>query len=96
MENNESMGRCWGYNKDGSTFTYNLDPKDYNSVIKEFAQLINHTPDYAIAYNNRGWAYYMKGEWDLAIVDFEKALQLEPDNAFIKRNLENAKQAKER
>jgi tetratricopeptide (TPR) repeat protein len=90
------MGRVWGYNKDGSTFAYNLDPKDYGYVIKEYTQMIHHDPDYAVAYNNRGWAYYMKGDWDQAIADFETALRLDPNNAFIKRNLENALQARGR
>ena len=39
-----------------------------------------------IAYNNRGGAYYLKGEYDSAIVDFTKAIELNPNYAIAYNN----------
>ena len=38
-------------------------------------------PDYAIAYNNRGTVYRIISEYDLAIDDCNKAIELDPDYA---------------
>jgi len=36
-------------------------------------------PDYYVAINNRGVALMARGELDLAIADFDRAIQLKPD-----------------
>jgi len=36
-------------------------------------------PDLAEAYNNRGAAYVGKDDYDLAIADYDKAIELKPD-----------------
>ncbi len=43
-------------------------------------------PQDHVFYNNRGIAYGEKGEHDLAIKDFTKAIQLKPDYAFAYNN----------
>jgi tetratricopeptide (TPR) repeat protein len=35
----------------------------------------------ALAYNNRGVAYKVKGEYDLALRDYDQAIQLDPNSA---------------
>ena len=45
---------------------------------------------FANAYNNRGIAYNDKGEVDYAIEDYDKALQLNPDNVKVYSNRGNA------
>ena len=43
-------------------------------------------PTYAAAWNNLGIAYEQQGKFDLARKAYEKALQLEPNNNFIRQN----------
>ena len=55
-------------------------------AIVDFTKAIELNPDYAIAYNNRGVAYYLKKEYESAIVDFTKAIELNPDYAIAYNN----------
>ena len=43
----------------------------------------------ARAFNNRGFAYYEKGEYDRAIADYDRAIQLTPDYAYAFSNRGN-------
>ena len=47
-------------------------------------------PDNAGAYNNRGNAYDEKGDFDAAIQDYNKAIELQPDYAGAYNNRGNA------
>ena len=53
-------------------------------------------PTYAAAYNNLGIAYEHEGDLDKARVSYEKALELEPDNTYIKQNYELFKEINDR
>ena len=53
-------------------------------------------PTYAAAHNNLAIAYEHEGELDKARGAYEKALELEPDNAFIKQNYELFKEINDR
>ena len=44
-------------------------------------------------HNAQGTEHYEAREWQLAIAQFERALELEPDSRVIRRNLSNAYQA---
>ncbi|MDE5090978.1 MAG: tetratricopeptide repeat protein, partial [Trichodesmium sp. St18_bin3_1_1] len=48
----------------------------------------------ADAYNNRGNVYYGQGKYDLAIADYNQAIQLNPKhaNAYYSRGLTNKDQ----
>lgn len=50
-------------------------------MIHAFSAAIALNPDCAIAYHNRGCAYFYAGEQDKAFIDFGKALHLAPDCA---------------
>jgi tetratricopeptide (TPR) repeat protein len=52
-------------------------------------QALKLKPDNAEAYNNRGGAYYSKGDTDRAIADYDQALKLKPDfaGAYTNRGL---------
>jgi len=60
----------------------------------ERATLID--PTYASAYNNLGIAYEQQGNLDKARAAYEKALALEPGNAFIVQNFELFKEINDR
>jgi hypothetical protein len=46
-----------------------------------YTQAIALKPDYAKAYNNRGWAYHLKGEDANGLPDAERAVALAPKQA---------------
>ncbi|MEO0009418.1 MAG: tetratricopeptide repeat protein, partial [candidate division WOR-3 bacterium] len=59
-------------------------------AIQDYSTAIELKPDDPKAYNNRGLAYYQKGELDTAIQDFSKAIKLKPDDPEAYNNRGNA------
>jgi tetratricopeptide (TPR) repeat protein len=62
--------------------------RDYESAIADYTQAIRLNPDYAEAYNNRGYTFAMEGKGGMAkaIADYSKAIQLRPDYAYAYNN----------
>ena len=57
-----------------------LPPKgQHDRAIQDYDQAIKLNPSYAIAYNNRGFAYGAKGEHDRAIQDLRPGHQARPE-----------------
>jgi len=54
-----------------------------------WGETIRNSPESSKAYYNRGYAYGEKGEYDLAIKDYSKAIELKPDyaDAYYNRGL---------
>lgn len=75
--------RAVGWNKKG----------DYAKVIADSTEAIRLQPSQA-AYNLRGSAYYDKGEYDIAIADFDDALRFGPPSGTILHNRGNAYRGK--
>ncbi|MCP3477110.1 caspase family protein [Bradyrhizobium sp. CCGUVB1N3] len=75
--------RAVGWNKKG----------DYAKVITDATEAIRLEPSQAV-YNLRGSAYFDKGEYDIAIADFDDALKLGPPGGTIFHNRGNAYQGK--
>ena len=71
--------RAVGWNKKGN----------YAQVIADAGEAIRLQPSVA-AYNLRGSAYYDKGEYDIAISDFNDALRIGPPSGIIFHNRGNA------
>lgn len=63
------------------------DQGQWDEAIAEYSEAIELDPDYAQAYNNRGWIYRTKTEYDNAIADFNKAIELDPSNHTTHTNL---------
>jgi tetratricopeptide (TPR) repeat protein len=53
--------------------------REYDRAIADYNTAIQLKPDYAEAYNDRGFAYYLKGNGDLAIADYTRAIELRPN-----------------
>jgi lipoprotein NlpI len=51
----------------------------YDRAIADFTTAIQLKPDYAEAYNDRGFAYYLKGDAERAIADYTRAIELRPN-----------------
>ena len=59
----------------------------YEEAIAEYTEAIEIAPEYAAAYNGRGFAYYKWGRYDRAIADYDKTISLNPDDTdnYIRR-----------
>jgi tetratricopeptide (TPR) repeat protein len=53
--------------------------EDYHSAIYYLDSVIAAIPSYALAYNEKGKIYFTKERYDDAILEFEKATDLNPD-----------------
>ena len=63
----------------------------YGAAIVDFDQAIQLEPDYAQAYNDRGFAKYKLGAYEAAVVDLNKAIQFKADyaEAYLRRGIAN-------
>jgi tetratricopeptide (TPR) repeat protein len=60
--------------------------------MADYSQAIRLDPNYALAYFNRGYTYYYKGDYDRAIADYNQVIRLDPNLANdAKEWLERAK-----
>jgi tetratricopeptide (TPR) repeat protein len=50
-------------------------------------------PKFAGAYNNRGLAYAVEGDYQRAIADYDQAIALDPANGAARRNRARAQAA---
>jgi tetratricopeptide (TPR) repeat protein len=60
----------------------------YPEAVEDYTRVLERTPD-ADVYQHRGWAHFFADAWKLALRDFEKALELDPEmgDAYIGRGL---------
>jgi Flp pilus assembly protein TadD len=68
----------------------------WREAIFQWERATKIDPTYASAYNNLAIAYEHEGELDKARAAYEKALELEPNNALIKQNYELFKEINDR
>ena len=71
---------------------YNLiQEKKFEDSIKVFNHCISIYPDFWLAYHNLAYCYQQTGNKDLAIKNYEKTLQLNPDNSKAVERLKKLK-----
>jgi len=63
----------------------------WDEAIFRWKKVITSNPNSAAAHNNLAVAYEKKGLWDEANKEYEIALELSPDNKYIKMNFQNFK-----
>jgi TonB family protein len=61
--------------------------KDYDQAISDCSAAIRLTPRTATAYAHRGYAYEMKKDIKNAVADYNKALEIDPQNQIARTNL---------
>jgi tetratricopeptide (TPR) repeat protein len=71
-----------------------LDRKEYDAAITDFDEAIRLNPNFATAYNNRGFAYARKGNLEQALTDYNEAIRLDPNQANFYSNRGDAYRAK--
>ena len=52
---------------------------EHDRAIADYTTAIQLKPDYAEAYNDRAFAYYLKGDAERAIADYTRAIELRPN-----------------
>jgi tetratricopeptide (TPR) repeat protein len=67
--------------------------KHYREAIEELSLAIAADPTFALAYNARGFAYYLLREYPRALADFDKAIELNPGYKNALDNREAARRA---
>lgn len=55
-----------------------LAEEDYPTAVEHFSALIDHAPGFAEAWNSRATAYFLEGNFGLAMADVEHVLVLNP------------------
>ncbi len=50
----------------------------YDTAIRDYDEAIRLVPDFAVALNNRAWAYFKSGRAEAGRPDVERSLQLQP------------------
>lgn len=68
----------------------------WREAIYRWERAAQIDPSYAPAQNNLAIAYEHEGELEKARVAYEKALELDPDNTFIRQNYELFKEINDR
>lgn len=63
-----------------------LKEKDPLKKIAMYTKAIELDPKQALAFNNRGFAYYTKKNYDLALKDYDQAIALNPNFALAYNN----------
>ena len=56
--------------------------------MADYTQAIRLDPKYLPAYANRGYVYYLLKDFESALADFDKILELDPQNADAKKSRE--------
>ena len=60
----------------------------WREAVTHWERAVKLDPTYAPAYNNLAIGYEHQGDFDKARNAYEKALELSPNNAYIKQNYE--------
>ena len=55
-----------------------IEAADYGAAIEHLTALTDHAPDFAEGWNARATAFFLHGEYGLALVDIRRALALNP------------------
>ena len=58
----------------------------YEKAVMHYTRALRLKPDIPEGYNNRGNAYYDKGDIDKAIEDYNTAIEYNPDDALLYNN----------
>ncbi len=55
-----------------------IEAEDYAAAVEHLTALTDHAPDFAEGWHARATAFYMQGEFSLAMADVERVLALNP------------------
>jgi tetratricopeptide (TPR) repeat protein len=81
------------YNDRGNAY---LRLEKYDAVLADYTAAIEIDPDYVTAYRNRGLFYLFRGQRELARADYERGLKLLPNDQWLKDQLKNIDEIKQK
>jgi tetratricopeptide (TPR) repeat protein len=81
----DSTTKWMGYNN--IAFFIKFKQKDYQGALKYFDESIKLNPEFAYAYNNRGFAKIQLGDLKGARKDIEKSISMDPQNPYAFRTM---------
>jgi tetratricopeptide (TPR) repeat protein len=55
-----------------------IEAEDYAAAVEHLSAIADHAPDFAEAWNARATAFFLMGEYTLALADIERTLALNP------------------
>lgn len=96
----EDLSRRYGFEIHASMQTLNvfgfnlMEEKKFKDAIEVYNYCISVYPDFWMAYHNLAYCYQQTGEKELAIKNYEKTLQLNPDNQVAEERLKKLKNNK--
>lgn len=62
-----------------SAYIRDKDERAFNTAMENFARAIETDPQLFAAYNGRGAAYHFRGEYEKAIGEWKRAIEINPD-----------------
>ena len=68
----------------------------WNEALYRWKRAVEVDPTYAAAYNNLAIGYEQQGDFEKARAAYEKAIELNPNNTYIKQNYELFKEINDR
>jgi tetratricopeptide (TPR) repeat protein len=74
-----AIDSSWQIAHYNSGYLYLIYSDEYDKAVHHFTKAIRFEPSYVQAYYNRGLAYEQMGNKELAIADYRKTLELDPD-----------------
>ena len=70
-----------------------LNKGKYLEAIGQLSEAIQQQPDFGLAYNARGFAYFMLGQYPRALADLDEAIRLNPQYQNAYQNRSHARKA---
>ncbi|KAI3656961.1 hypothetical protein MP638_004192 [Amoeboaphelidium occidentale] len=68
--------------------------KEYEKALEDAEKCVGLSPEWGKGYGRKGAALFGLGKFDDAVASYEKGLQLDPNNAALKKGLEDALSAR--
>jgi tetratricopeptide (TPR) repeat protein len=65
-------------------------------AIEDYNAALRIRPDFVEALYNRGYAYFLRGDRDRTIADWEAVLRIDPQHDTARRNLDMVRQTQRR
>lgn len=67
--------------------------KEWDSALEDAQKCVELKPDWAKGYSRLGGALFGQGKHQEAVDAYKKGLEIDPDNAILKKGLDDAQQA---